>query len=200
MPICACTRSIIAQHKQGPLVQRPCCVEMCTYQSSDLNGSSIINNLLMVWNICPWCPLSFSIAATNTEDYEQSHRFRSCPCCGTCWAQLFCTEHMLCTQDACSMYPHMLEQIALYMLTRLLLTWHTLDFQMVLDSWITMTSKCSWIAKCFFSSNIKVPASHSKVATSADIVHSNFHSWQLYKQYGLIQKTEIIEYCWHQHM
>lgn len=136
----------------------------------------LINNLLMVWNICPWCPLSFSIAATNTEDYEQSHRFRSCPCCGTCWAQLFCTEHMLCTQDACSMYPHMLEQIALYMLTRLLLTWHTLDFQMVLDSWITMTSKCSWIAKCFFSSKIKVPASHSKVATSADIVHSNFHS------------------------
>ena len=56
-----------------------------------------------------------------------------------------------------------------------------------------MTSKCS-IAGCFFSSKNRVPASHSKVATSADIAHSDFHSYQLY-EHGLVHITGIKKRC-----
>ena len=41
----------------------------------------------------------------------------------------------------------------------------------------------------FLQQQIRVPASHSKIAISADNVHPNFYSYEPYEHYGLIHNT-----------
>ena len=90
-------------------------------------------------------PLPFPVAATkrrgltdkivstaqtmsNLRDFSHVHAVRHTDL--SCFVQNICSVprmHAVYTY----MYLHVLAQIALYMLTRLLLTWHTLDFDAI---------------------------------------------------------------------